>query len=69
MYVYAQTGNISVNNEFVDKTWLAFFYEQVQENSSLKLLGRVETEFPVKYPLTLENGLVIQENDYYRKYE
>jgi hypothetical protein len=69
MYVYAQSGILSVNNEFVERTWLAFFHVDIGEDSRRKFLGTVDTEFPVKYPLTLDNGLVIQAEDYYRKYE
>jgi hypothetical protein len=69
MFVYAQSGILSVNNEFVERTWLAFFHVDIGEDSRRKFLGTVDTEFPVKYPLTLDNGLVIQAEDYYRKYE
>jgi hypothetical protein len=65
LYVYAQTGQVSIGDTFEDRTWIAFYYLEVQENSRRKFLGTVLTDFPVKFPLTLDNGVVINEDDYY----
>jgi hypothetical protein len=67
-YVYALTGQVSINGEFQDKTWLAFFLKDVGETDKRKFLGRAETVFPIKYPLHTDK-ITIQEGDYYSSSE
>lgn len=69
MYVYAQSGQVSIGGEFQDKTWLAFYQTEVKDTETCKYLGMATVDFPIQYPLRLDNGFIIQENDYYRKYE
>lgn len=69
MYVYAITGEVSINGEFKTATWLGFFQVVTpanEHNLKMKFLGEVVADFPIQYPLTLDNGVIIQEEDYYR---
>ncbi len=69
MFVYAQIGNVSVDGKFEEKTWLAFYYSRTIDTDKRKLLGSVEADFPIVYPLKLDNGIIINESDYYRETE
>ena len=43
------------------------FKEVPERRKQVKFLGTVETEFPVKFPLILNNGLVLEDTkDYHR---
>lgn len=45
------------------------FYKKIIDNPirpKLTYLGDYIGDFPIQYPLTLTNGLVINEDDYYR---
>jgi hypothetical protein len=66
--VCALTGQVSINEEFQDKTWLVFYQVDVGETDKRKFLGRAEVEFPSKYPLHTDK-ITIQEGDYYRSSE
>lgn len=41
------------------------FKEVNNRRSQSKFLGMCDTHFPVKYPLHLDNGTIIQSEDYY----
>jgi len=44
------------------------FREVPGKRKQLRFLGTAETEFPVKFPLTLKNGLVLEDaSDYYSR--
>lgn len=42
------------------------FKEVKNRRLQLKFLGTCQTNFPVQYPLRLDNGTIIKEEDYYR---
>lgn len=67
-HVYSITGEVNIDNKFVEKTWLGFFtiIPPYGTTSTYILLGKVNTNFPIKYPLFLDNNHMILEGDYYR---
>lgn len=67
-YVFRHEESINVQGEWQTVHSLGFYLVEVGETKSRKLLGTAEVTFHIKYPLKLDNGIVIQEEDYYRKY-
>lgn len=67
-YVYALTGQVSINGKFEERTWLAFYLVDVGETDKRKFLGETEVTFPIQYPLILKT-VTIQEGDYYSNSE
>lgn len=67
-HVYVHTETISKDGDWVTVHTLGFYEGYVDQTDKRKYLGQAEVTFPIKFPLTLDNGLVINEGDYYSKY-
>jgi hypothetical protein len=54
-----------ISNEDLKNDWR--FCEVKDKRKQAKFLGTVETEFPIKFPLTLYNGKILEKENYYHK--
>jgi hypothetical protein len=54
-------GDLSKDNIDMKTDWR--FMEVKNKRSELKFLGTCKAEFPIRYPLLLDNGTVVKKED------